>query len=1097
MSTRSNVFLGGVLLLLVAATYVILAGRAAAPPAGRAATPESCLSQAHECVTATFLGYSRHDDGTTTLTYRITNNCTETVETVAIETGHWTRVAPTDGGSYTGALGDYTTAWIGPVGDILTQGIRFNNQSDAYHSGASDEFTITVRDFVAESPNTIRVVTKGSGINNYSFRWMLLDPTCENGVAPLPSPTATATFTPTATLDPAIPTATWEYYPTPESCLSQSHECVTATFLGYSHHADGTTTLTYRITNNCAETVETVVIETGHWSRIAPTDGGSYTGQLGNYATQWIGPVGDILTQGIRFTNASPDYHSGMSDDFTITVRDFVPESPNTIRVVTKGSGINSYSFRWMLLDPSCENGVDPTPRPMPTSTPTVTPTPTNTPTVTPTATDTATPLPTATQPQSPLPTPTSVPQLTLPITTVYVLDDALFSLNLSEAEQAAMWQQGLPVPVVEENAAPVQPQQQTGLPAPMPLTNYTASATNAQIVDGWQANYYITDFEGDFLHDGGNCVWSRVDHAGQRYQWGRDTDRSVSGRYALWPAGAPTPANGSYANDMVAELICRLDNMSAMENALAEFSMWYQLADAGDQVALFFSTNGTTYRGLLWRGVPNALAGSDWRTYRIFYPLASNGTVYLKWKFVSDSAGTAAGPWLDNLNVERYDKPASSTNCERLDPSLAVPNTPGDTPVSKGLVVPPYLTDDFAGRIQRLVDANVQWVRLEFIASPNDLSSLQANTPTLNNRFNRIDLKHYDRIVDSLCANRIAILGLVDNQSLLDLSWKESGAVSEEYATTFTGVLQQLVSYYDDRIGYWEIWNEPDYSESRLRPEEYARLLIQSYDTIKATDSTDQVVFGGQGGADSTAISYLPLVYQTLADAGRVRPGPFDIFALHPYPSGDYRNGTGEILLNPWDYMYRDEGKGPTIIHKFMAEMARQGDENKPIWVTEIGWNSARGSAISENCPAINQTLVSPSAQAIYLVNGFDVLFQKSAWDWQRYPATIAGVRKVFVYQYRDTGVNKECNAVTTAALPSPSWYDSYLARFVFPAEAASVVDWWFGLYDGHDVPEPKPAECTFRQYPAADTVRDCLGMSYDLFMPLVTTGGSAPAGQ
>ena len=217
MRNRTNALLGVTLLLLAVAAYVVLAGREPASPATTGeATPISCLSQAHECVTATFLGYSRHDDGTTTLTYHITNNCAETVETIAIETGRWTRVAPTDGSRYTGKLGDYTTAWIGPVGDILTQGIRFNNASATYHSGVSDEFTITVRDFVSESPNTIRVVTKKSGINNYSFRWMLLDPTCENGVdpTPRPKPTSTPTVTPTATPTP-VPTATQPFSPLP------------------------------------------------------------------------------------------------------------------------------------------------------------------------------------------------------------------------------------------------------------------------------------------------------------------------------------------------------------------------------------------------------------------------------------------------------------------------------------------------------------------------------------------------------------------------------------------------------------------------------------------------------------------------------------------------------------------------------------------------------------------------------------------------------------------------------------------------------------------------------------------------------------------
>lgn len=107
---------------------MVLAGREPATPATPGEPPPaSCVSQTHDCITATFLGYSHHDDGTTTLSYRITNNCTETVDYVAIETGHWTRVTPTDGGHYTGTLGDYTTQWTGPVDDILIQGIRFTN----------------------------------------------------------------------------------------------------------------------------------------------------------------------------------------------------------------------------------------------------------------------------------------------------------------------------------------------------------------------------------------------------------------------------------------------------------------------------------------------------------------------------------------------------------------------------------------------------------------------------------------------------------------------------------------------------------------------------------------------------------------------------------------------------------------------------------------------------------------------------------------------------------------------------------------------------------------------------------------------------------
>lgn len=78
MPTRKRVLIGLVLLALSITGCIVVSDNITelsrldiAPNS----TPTTCLSQAHECVTATFLGYTQHHNSTTTLTHCITNNC--------------------------------------------------------------------------------------------------------------------------------------------------------------------------------------------------------------------------------------------------------------------------------------------------------------------------------------------------------------------------------------------------------------------------------------------------------------------------------------------------------------------------------------------------------------------------------------------------------------------------------------------------------------------------------------------------------------------------------------------------------------------------------------------------------------------------------------------------------------------------------------------------------------------------------------------------------------------------------------------------------------------------------------------------------------
>ena len=664
------------------------------------------------------------------------------------------------------------------------------------------------------------------------------------------------------------------------------------------------------------------------------------------------------------------------------------------------------------------------------------------------------TPRPTATPPAQPAPTSTPFPTITAsqPMTQVFVLTDSMFTrAQLRTAAEELPAQAGLPAPVTlmaDDNlrARVAQIDRTARNRAPM-----TAQA--AQAASGW-SQYYATDFESNFLFDGGPCLWHNYD-PGQPRWWERDTQRKWSGSYAIWPAAHPAPAPSQYPNNLTANLICRLDNMAGIENVLVEFKMWLQLYDPGDKFSVLFSSDGVNYRGIQWTG-SNNIVTLDWRTYRIYYPelaQTNTGTVYIMWNFQSNASGQAGGPWLDDLSIQRYDMPAASANCENLDPRITVPGVPSGATVSKGLNLPPFAEDDLDGRLTRLQQSNTNWVRLEFIAAAEPRAATPPGDATPH--ISRVDLKAYDELVDGLCAQGIAVLGLLDQQTLNRSDWQPNQPISDDYRDHFTDVAALLSRYYDTRIGAWEVWNEPDFSGSRVPPEDYARLLRTTAERLWAEDAGDRVVFGGLGGADINARDYLLQVY------GSATSLTYDVFALHPYPSTQYRYWDGRLMVNPQDYMHYDS---PTIIKKFQDVLSARGHAYKSIWATELGWNSAAGSPPAQNCAAINEALVTRWAQASYLTKGFDILFKETGWT-----PYLPGVTKVFWYQYRDTGACINCQAAAAAGGAqafawSPAW-NVLTPGATCPPERPDLVDWWFGLYQGDFV--PKPAQAAFACYP------------------------------
>ena len=170
-------------------------------------------------------------------------------------------------------------------------------------------------------------------------------PTNTLTATPTRTPTSTPTQTPTST-PTATPTATRTATPTPPICTN-SGSCFDVSFLGYVTDGNGITTITFEATNNCLSGVSYVAIGTDGWTRVAPTAGSTYTGDLCSYPVTYTGTSGSPGFTSIKFglpSNCSSAYSSGATDVFSIQVSGFDPSTPIKVQGHA-GSTTNTFTF--------------------------------------------------------------------------------------------------------------------------------------------------------------------------------------------------------------------------------------------------------------------------------------------------------------------------------------------------------------------------------------------------------------------------------------------------------------------------------------------------------------------------------------------------------------------------------------------------------------------------------------------------------------------------------------------------------------------------------------------------------------------------------
>lgn len=273
---------------------------------------------------------------------------------------------------------------------------------------------------------------------------------------------------------------------------------------------------------------------------------------------------------------------------------------------------------------------------------------------------------------------------------------------------------------------------------------------------------------------------------------------------------------------------------------------------------------------------------------------------------------------------------------------------------------------------LQMIRDAGFRWIRQQFpwedieIHRKGDFEDRRTQPP-------KSAWEKYDRIVELAQEYDLEIIARLDNPP----AW--SRAQGNEIGTfappddlnDFGDFVYAVVSRYRGRIKYYQIWNEPniypEWGEQPVDPIAYTQLLKVGYTRAKEADPEAVIISAGLAPTTEMGPKNLSdLVFlQEMYDAGA--KGYFDIMSVQGY---GLWTGPDDRRTDP----SRTNFSRPRLIREIMV---RNGDEDKPIWASEVGWN-----ALPEGFPARPvYGRVSEELQAQYTVRAYERAQEE--WPW------------------------------------------------------------------------------------------------------------------
>jgi len=228
-----------------------------------------------------------------------------------------------------------------------------------------------------------------------------------------------------------------------------------------------------------------------------------------------------------------------------------------------------------------------------------------------------------------------------------------------------------------------------------------------------------------------------------------------------------------------------------------------------------------------------------------------------------------------------------------------------------------------------------------------------------------------YDNIVALANQYDIEVIARLDNPP----SWSRTmtdtiGTHSppDDYGD-YGDFVEAVVGRYQGQITYFQLWNEPniypEWGERTVSPEAFTQLLCEGYHRAKVANP-DAVILAG-ALSPTVVLNYRDLndliFLQRMYDAGAGEC--FDILSAQGYG----------LFSGADDYRLR-----PTVInypHNLLLRdvMVANGDEHKPIWISEMAWNAVP-DGISATFGQVTE-----AQQADYAVAAYERL--QADWPW------------------------------------------------------------------------------------------------------------------
>lgn len=271
---------------------------------------------------------------------------------------------------------------------------------------------------------------------------------------------------------------------------------------------------------------------------------------------------------------------------------------------------------------------------------------------------------------------------------------------------------------------------------------------------------------------------------------------------------------------------------------------------------------------------------------------------------------------------------------------------------------------------LQMIRDAGFHWVRQEF---PWEDIEHSARGDFWDHKWNKSAWEKYDLIVDLASQYGLELIVRLGNPP----TWaRADGDARGTFAPPddpedFGNFVYAVVQRYRGKVTYFQIWNEPniypEWGEQPVDAAGYVKLLQVAYRRAKEANPECVIISAGlaqtleMGPKNLSDLIYLQQMY----DAGV--KGYFDIMGVMAY---GLWTGPGDHRASPELTNFAR----PQLIREIMV---RNGDADKALWATEIGWN-----ALPQDFPGFpTYGRVTLDQQARYAVEAYQRAQEE--WPW------------------------------------------------------------------------------------------------------------------